>query len=89
MLGHGTLADAVARKLALEPGHHLSVLEYSVHARPPTATAPGTELKVEELSQEDLEFLLAEADVERVVLAMPELDEATLARVVSACRPPG
>ena len=73
VLGRGKLADAVARKLALEPGHHLSVLEYSAgheQRAPATATAPRTaELKVEELSKEDLDFLLAEAGIERVVLA--------------------
>jgi len=46
-------------------------------------------LKIEELSKEDLDFLLAEAGVERVVLALPELDEATLARVVTSCRATG
>jgi exopolysaccharide biosynthesis polyprenyl glycosylphosphotransferase len=91
VLGRGKLADAVSRKLALEPGHHLSVLEYSARDREPTngnGHHPG-ELKVEELSKEDLDFLLAEAGVERVVLALPELDEATLARVVSSCRATG
>ena len=42
-----------------------------------------------ELSKEDLQWLLAEARVERVVLAVPELDESTLAHVVSACRSGG
>ena len=88
VLGRGKLADAVSRKLALEPGHHLSVLEYSAATTSePNGNGNGSrartaELKVEELSKEDLEFLLAEAGVERVVLALPELDEATLARVV-------
>ena len=44
---------------------------------------------MEQLSKEDLEVLVAEAEVERVVLAVPELDEATLARVVPCCRSPG
>ena len=42
-----------------------------------------------ELSQQDLQWLLAEARVERVALAVPELDESTLAQVVSACRAGG
>jgi exopolysaccharide biosynthesis polyprenyl glycosylphosphotransferase len=90
VLGHGKLADAVSRKLALEPGHHLSVLEYI--GREETSNGNGSshsEVKFEDLSKEDLEYLLAEAGVERVVLAMPELDEATLARVVSSCRGAG
>jgi exopolysaccharide biosynthesis polyprenyl glycosylphosphotransferase len=96
VLGRGKLADAVARKLALEPGHHLSVLEYSTAHDHDEGNGSGngngashSELKVEELSKEDLDFLLAEAGVERVVLALPELDEATLARVVSSCRATG
>jgi exopolysaccharide biosynthesis polyprenyl glycosylphosphotransferase len=75
VLGSGKLADAVARKLALEPGHHLSVSE----------VGPG----VEELSRADLEHLFTESRAQRVVLAVPELDEATLARVVSICRVTG
>jgi exopolysaccharide biosynthesis polyprenyl glycosylphosphotransferase len=87
VMGHGRLADAVARKLALEPGHHLAVLEYSSHEA--NGNGAGRDFKLEELSREDLDFLLAETDIERVVLAMPELDEATLARVVSSCRASG
>ena len=93
VLGQGKLADAVSRKLALEPGHHLSVLEYSSghdHNGFNGSNGGGhSELKIEELSKEDLDFLLAEAGVERVVLALPELDEATLARVVTSCRATG
>jgi exopolysaccharide biosynthesis polyprenyl glycosylphosphotransferase len=92
VLGRGKLADAVSRKLALEPGHHLSVLEYSSVHDYGQANGNGavrSELKVEELSKEDLTFLLEETGIERVVLALPELDEATLARVVSSCRATG
>ena len=91
VLGNGKLADAMSRKLTLEPGHHLSVLEYA-GLEHDGASGNGTnpsELKLEELSKEDLEFLFEETGVERVVLAMPELDEATLARIVSSCRSTG
>jgi exopolysaccharide biosynthesis polyprenyl glycosylphosphotransferase len=91
VLGSGKLADAVSRKLALEPGHHLSVLEYAglEHEGSNGNGANPSDLKLEELSKEDLEFLFEETGVERVVLAMPELDEATLARIVSSCRSTG
>jgi exopolysaccharide biosynthesis polyprenyl glycosylphosphotransferase len=97
VLGRGKLADAVSRKLALEPGHHLRVLEYAglehAHANGNgngnENGAPDADLKLEELSREDLEFLFDETEVERVVLAVPELDEATLARVVASCRATG
>jgi exopolysaccharide biosynthesis polyprenyl glycosylphosphotransferase len=85
VLGRGKLADAVSRKLALEPGHHLTLLEYSEHSGNGNGSH-RSDVKLEELSKEDLEFLFQEAGVERVVLAVPELDEATLARVVGACR---
>jgi exopolysaccharide biosynthesis polyprenyl glycosylphosphotransferase len=89
VMGHGKLADAVARKLALEPGHHLSVLEYTSNENGNGNGASHREFKLEELTREDLEFLLSETGIERVVLAVPELDEATLARVVASCRATG
>ena len=93
VLGSGALADAVARKLALEPGHHLSVMELSSRrnngANGESASHVVDVERLGELSKEDLQWLLAEAQVERVVLAVPELDESTLAHVVSACRAGG
>jgi len=90
VLGHGKLADMVSRKLAREPGHHRYLLEYAGLDRPErngNGNGGGrSDIKLEDLSKEDLEFLLEETGVERVVLALPELDEATLARVVSSCR---
>ena len=80
VLGSGKLADMVTRKLTLEPGHHLSVVE------PKVSTNGSERLDVEQLNKEDLRVLVDEAEVERVILAVPELDEATLARVVSVCR---
>ena len=91
VLGSGALADAVARKLALEPGHHLSVLEVGTSATAALNGAGGESqaLRFEDLSKQDLKALVAESGAERVVLAMPELDESTLARVVSVCRSEG
>jgi exopolysaccharide biosynthesis polyprenyl glycosylphosphotransferase len=88
VLGRGELADAVRRKLALEPGHHLVLGEYSAHGRSDNGHG-SAQTRLEDLGQDDLEFLVDEADAERVILALPELDEATLARVVSACREVG
>jgi exopolysaccharide biosynthesis polyprenyl glycosylphosphotransferase len=89
VMGNGKLADAVSRKLALEPGHHLSMVEYSSDETLNGNGASHREFKLEELPRDDLEYLLNETGIERVVLAVPELDEATLARVVSACRATG
>jgi exopolysaccharide biosynthesis polyprenyl glycosylphosphotransferase len=91
VLGSGALADAVARKLALEPGHHLSVLELNTVVAS-TVNGDGRAAEtfaIDELSKEDLKALVSESGTERVVLAMPELDESTLARVVSVCRSEG
>jgi exopolysaccharide biosynthesis polyprenyl glycosylphosphotransferase len=88
VLGSGQMADEVRRKLALEPGHHLVLGEFApLDGTGSNGESPQTLL--ERLSKEDLGYLVAGADVERVILAMPELDEATLARVVSACRNAG
>lgn len=87
VLGTGKLADAVARKLTLEPGHHLSVSEVAGAEGVDGSRLDGVD--VNELSRAELEFLFSESRAERVVLAVPELDEATLARVVSVCRVTG
>ena len=88
VLGSGQLADAVRRKLALEPGHHLVLGEAPL----PEGSDNGqgsTQTLLEDSNREDLERLVREGGIERVILAVPELDEATLARVVFACRQAG
>ena len=67
VVGDGHLADALARKLALESGHHLALVQ---HARDAQA----------------IEELVHSTRAERVVLAVPDLDEETLCRVVALCR---
>jgi exopolysaccharide biosynthesis polyprenyl glycosylphosphotransferase len=91
VLGSGALADAMARKLALEPGHHLSVLELNSVTGGAVNGDGGSRdpFSIDDLSKEDLRALVSESGAERVVLAMPELDESTLARVVSVCRSDG
>ena len=91
VLGSGQLADQVTRKLALEPGHHLVLRERAsgeAEAVPGNgrAAANGHPVEPEAMTREALVDVIRDAEVERVILAMPELDEATLARVVSACR---
>jgi exopolysaccharide biosynthesis polyprenyl glycosylphosphotransferase len=85
VLGTGQLAEQVRRKLALEPGHHLVLGEFS--ALSGSGNGHGADhTMLEQLSKEDLGYLVSGVEVDRVILAVPELDEATLARVVSACR---
>jgi exopolysaccharide biosynthesis polyprenyl glycosylphosphotransferase len=84
VIGEGQLADALARKLALEPGHHLALVASMV----PQSDDPGGGAiggaPIEPLAE--LEETVKRERAERVVLAMPDLDEATLARVVATCR---
>jgi exopolysaccharide biosynthesis polyprenyl glycosylphosphotransferase len=75
-------------KLALEPAHHLYVIEQSGEQVESDGDEPS-DRTLEQLSADDIHWLLCEAEVERVVLAIPELDEAILARVVAACRSAG
>jgi exopolysaccharide biosynthesis polyprenyl glycosylphosphotransferase len=99
VLGGGELAHAVSRKLALEPGHHLTLLEYSIQeplhdddGRAADRSTNGRrrkQIRLEDLAAADIEAFVREAGVERVVLATPELDEPTLARIVAACRSAG
>ena len=92
VLGSDKLAAAVTRKLALEPGHHLILIQApdSVNgADHPNGDAIPERIRIDHLSKEDLETLISKLRVERVVLAVPELDEKTLARVVSVCRSRG
>jgi exopolysaccharide biosynthesis polyprenyl glycosylphosphotransferase len=88
VLGRGQLADQVRRKLALEPGHHLVLGEYTALGGKDDRQKSDQTL-LEKLSRADLEYLVAGIEVDRLILALPELDEATLARVVSACRAAG
>ena len=88
VLGSGQLADQVRRKLALEPGHHLVLGEYTALGRSDNGHESEQTL-LDELSRENLEYLVAGIEVDRLIVAVPELDEATLARVVSACRATG
>jgi exopolysaccharide biosynthesis polyprenyl glycosylphosphotransferase len=93
VVGSGQLAEAVARKLALEPGHHLTIKESRQDAGGHNGHVNGSGDhstvgvgSLGELTQDDIRWLLVEARIERVVLAMPELDEPTLAKVAAACR---
>jgi exopolysaccharide biosynthesis polyprenyl glycosylphosphotransferase len=85
VLGSGELADAVSRKLALEPGHHLVL----VHRPSATNGDKSARNPLHRLGKKDLETLVEETGAERVVLAVPKLDQTTLASVVSVCRSAG
>jgi exopolysaccharide biosynthesis polyprenyl glycosylphosphotransferase len=77
ILGSGRLADAFARRLELESGHHLTLI-----GQVGLATEAGADgARLEEWDQ-----LIGVHDVERVIVALHDLSEETLSRVVSGCR---
>jgi len=79
VVGSGALAAALARKLTLERGHHL-VLAGRVALG---GSAGGRRSAV---SLERLEHAIEKGRCERVILALEDLDEVTVSRVVTACR---
>ncbi len=80
VIGAGELADSLARKLALEPGHHLALVA-SLPLKPAEGGVGPTDASLPELSD-----TIRREDAERVVLAIPDLDEEVLSGVVSTCR---
>jgi exopolysaccharide biosynthesis polyprenyl glycosylphosphotransferase len=91
VIGGGQLAETVRRKLKLEPGHHMSVVGFTQartgnNGNHGNGAAEPTASELAELDQRDLEELIAATQADRVILAAPELDEQTLARVLGSCR---
>jgi exopolysaccharide biosynthesis polyprenyl glycosylphosphotransferase len=81
IIGEGELALAVRRDLLLEPGHHIDLLP-TVEARPSNG-AKGT------FDPENLDEMLEDMGLDRLILALPDLDEPALSASVAACRARG
>jgi len=79
VVGSGALAAALARKLVLERGHHLELAGRLPLDEAGSATDP----------LDQLERGVEQGRYERVILALEDLDEQTLRRVVTACRAAG
>jgi exopolysaccharide biosynthesis polyprenyl glycosylphosphotransferase len=88
IVGDGQLADALRRKLALEPGHHVDVVASISATTPDGAAGAGTGAQALG-TLPALEEAIRRERAERVVIAMPDLDEVTLAGVVAICRARG
>jgi exopolysaccharide biosynthesis polyprenyl glycosylphosphotransferase len=73
IVGGGRIADDFARRLELGSGHHLELVR---QVDPPGRRAAA----------EDWQELIAAERVERVILAVADLDEEMLAGIVSGCR---
>jgi exopolysaccharide biosynthesis polyprenyl glycosylphosphotransferase len=97
VIGEGQLADALVRKLALESGHHLDLVDRleldeaatEIGTAGPDAfdvSASGVPPGSEEVALGELERYVRQHGIERVVIAVHDLDEATLSRVTSTCR---
>ena len=86
ILGFGDLADDFARRLEIERGHHLTLVrQVGLAAEVPKAPADGER----RVRLDELEQMITEHDAERVVVALHDLSEETLSRVVSSCRSAG
>jgi exopolysaccharide biosynthesis polyprenyl glycosylphosphotransferase len=79
MIGDGDVAHGIERKLALEPGHHLKVVR-SVPADELAGSSPHT------AGQDLLTAVIDNDRIDRVIVALPELDEPTLYRILALCR---
>ena len=85
LIGGDQLGDAIVRKLVLEPGHSIDIKRrveierngHDSHERNGRARAIGPD---------ELHELLRETRSERVIVAVNDLDEASLADIVSSCR---
>ena len=75
IVGTGATADAVFRKLTLEAGHHFEAV------RRLDVAGDGV--------RDALEHVLETERIERVVLALPALDDALVSQVASVCRSAG
>jgi exopolysaccharide biosynthesis polyprenyl glycosylphosphotransferase len=90
LVGGAELADSVARKLVLEPGHHLSLVRrVTLDSEPADLTAKPGSPKRRPVRIEELEQALGTGEYDRVIVGMQDLDEATLARIVACCREVG
>lgn len=81
VIGEGELASAITRDLLLEPGHHIDLLP-TIEAHPSNG-AKGT------FDPKALDDLLAGLELDRLILALPDLDESALSASLAACRARG
>jgi exopolysaccharide biosynthesis polyprenyl glycosylphosphotransferase len=85
IVGSGTLAEDFARKLALETGHHLALVGHVelVHRARAAQENGGGHRRVR---LDEWRPLLQADGIERVIVALHDLDEQTLSQVASDCR---
>jgi exopolysaccharide biosynthesis polyprenyl glycosylphosphotransferase len=83
IVGAGPLADAFARRLSLQGGHHVEIVARVglIDPRRP----PARRLQ-REVALEDIDAIVVDEEIERVVVALQDLSEETLAHIASTCR---
>jgi exopolysaccharide biosynthesis polyprenyl glycosylphosphotransferase len=87
IVGSGTLAEAFARKLVLESGHHLTLVgQMGLVGESPADGGSDGDRRV---GLDAWEEVVRMEGIERVIVALHDLDEDTLSRVVSGCRSMG
>ena len=86
LVGDGPLAEAMARKLALEHGHHLELVErVGIVADDGNPGGAQTAIELDALPR----AAFADEDVERVIVAVHDLDEGRLSQITATCRSMG
>ena len=85
IVGSGNIATSFARKLALESGHHLVLAGHVGLATEPAGTRNGAGER-EVVTLDDFGSLVVAERIDRVIVALRDLDEETLSRVASGCR---
>jgi exopolysaccharide biosynthesis polyprenyl glycosylphosphotransferase len=85
IVGSGTLAEGFARKLALESGHHLTLTGHVGLVTETRANDDG-DADHRRVTLDEWRTLLMSDGVERVIVALRDLDEETLSQVASDCR---
>jgi exopolysaccharide biosynthesis polyprenyl glycosylphosphotransferase len=85
IVGSGTLAEGFARKLALETGHRLTLVGHvGLASESRSSGDSGGEHR--RVTLDEWRGLLEGEEVERVIVALHDLDEHTLSHVASDCR---
>jgi exopolysaccharide biosynthesis polyprenyl glycosylphosphotransferase len=79
LVGTGRIADAFARRLELESGHHLTLVGR-------VGLANGNGHGGDRVDIGDLDELIREQHVERIVVALHDLNEDTLSQALTRCR---
>jgi exopolysaccharide biosynthesis polyprenyl glycosylphosphotransferase len=85
IVGSGTLAEGFARKLALERGHHLALTGHVGLVTEARASEDG-DADHRRVSLDEWRELVKDDGIDRVIVALHDLDEETLSQVASDCR---